>query len=493
MTRTTTAADRRTVLISWIVALLVLGGGTLWLALMPAQPVKKLPPTETKRRLQQPPASRPPKPLPEQFVLDLVKQAEILTKQELQQRLQKFEQMSVDMSQRKLQLLNKIEARPLLSHSPTNANDTSMAREGSFTNYPPLGADPSVEALYQRLAQYESQIQNDYIHVKAAEWALQRGQSFPEVLLSMQPPSTLMPPFEALISRQTGGTDWRRSPDSPASAGLVIANVEDLKNYRGVLGLASLESGLAESRLDSLFSSSRRGRPPPPGFSGATGGTRGPPMEYAPYEAKLDPEMVKAQALPGRRFSRSSERRGWLYINTWYMIGPWDGFGRTDFSIPHPPELAVDLDATYTDGLIGRGIEETESDPLKVKGNVVMLDGTLRWKFMQSESMHNTVPVTVDGGVYYAYTELYFDEPAIMLVALGTDDAGKIWINGQEIWKDVKPSWYHIDEHLVTFQFQQGWNRILVRLENTGGAATGFSFLICPKDAATLSKTSKSP
>ena len=49
---------------------------------------------------------------------------------------------------------------------------------------------------------------------------------------------------------------------------------------------------------------------------------------------------------------------------------------------------------------------------------------------MLSESMHNTVPVTTGHSTYYAYTELYFDEATTMLVAIGTDDSGRVWING---------------------------------------------------------------
>ena len=55
---------------------------------------------------------------------------------------------------------------------------------------------------------------------------------------------------------------------------------------------------------------------------------------------------------------------------------------------------------------------------------------------MQSESMHNTVPVTTGHSTYYAYTELYFDEATTMLVAIGTDDSGRIWINGKDVWQD---------------------------------------------------------
>ncbi len=84
------------------------------------------------------------------------------------------------------------------------------------------------------------------------------------------------------------------------------------------------------------------------------------------------------------------------------------------------------FDAVYTDGQVGMGIAETDSDPLKVIGDEVQLDGTLRWKFMQSESMHNVPPVTTGHSTYYAYTELYFDEATTMLVAIGTDDSGRV-------------------------------------------------------------------
>ena len=311
---------------------------------------------------------------------------------------------------------------------------------------------------------------------------------------------------------QTGGAGWERSGRSNASAGLSVRSTADLNNYRGLLSQASRQAGLAGSRLESLFGLVRNvGKPgnaagngkgngngggagggTGDGGGGGDGGLGGVNYEnnevmtpYSEYRGpRLNESMVKAQALPGRRFSKDAERKGWLYVNTWYMIGPWENYGRDDFAIIHQPEISVDFDAVYTDGQVGVGIEETESDPIKMIGKEVKLDGTLRWKFMQSESMHNTVPVTTGHSTYYAYTELYFDEATTMLVAIGTDDSGRIWINGKDVWQDKGTSWYHIDEHIEPFTFQQGWNRVLLRLENGGGGAAGFSFLIIPQDHA---------
>lgn len=48
---------------------------------------------------------------------------------------------------------------------------------------------------------------------------------------------------------------------------------------------------------------------------------------------RLNQEMVKAQALPGRRFSKSADRKGWLYINTWYMIDRGKVLGERTFRL----------------------------------------------------------------------------------------------------------------------------------------------------------------
>ena len=214
------------------------------------------------------------------------------------------------------------------------------------------------------------------------------------------------------------------------------------------------------------------------------------------YGRVLSAKQVLAQALPGRRISATSIRKGWLYINTWYMIGPWDigkdrKMNRKQFAIPHPPEFGIDFDAVYKDGVTGRsGVIETDFDPQNVNGKQVALDGVLRWKFMQSESLHNKMPITDKSGIYYAYTELYFDTTREMLVAIGTDDSGKLWVNGEVLWKDSDNDRgaYYIDEHIAKIKFRKGVNKVLIRLENDGGGAAGFSLMLCPPNTVKLPK-----
>lgn len=498
MTKTTTGSSRSSVILSWVIALACFIGGALSIWMMPAleqgavdlQEKKKQSPKNLSQKIKQEQSQRA---LPANYAEQLVKQSEVLVKKNLEAQLRKFQQMSEKMRQRRNELLDKVEARKLPRSAPADANDTSQARNIPQPGIP--SANVSVEDLYNLLREYESEIQKNHLAHSAAKRALSNGLSFPEVYMSMKEGTTRMPGYDELIRMQTKGGEWARSQQEYAG-GLEISNTADLNNYRGVLGQATRQVGLAGSRLENLFGIPGAGKPggkPQGGPGGGNGGGNGgmavnfknnsvqtPMSQYA--GPRLNQEMVKAQALPGRRFSKSAERKGWLYINTWYMIGPWENYGRDDFSIVHPPEVSVDFDAVYTDGQVGMGIVETDSHPLKMIGEKVALDGTLRWQFMQSESMHNTVPVTTGSSTYYAYTELYFEEATTMLVAIGTDDSGRVWINGKDVWRDTGTSWYHIDEHIAPFDFRQGWNRILLRLENGGGGAAGFSFLIVPQD-----------
>jgi hypothetical protein len=499
MTKITTGNNKPAILFSWIVALAVFVGAGLLFWLYPTAEKPTVALSESKKapagqrineKVKQEQLQRP---LPADYAEQLVKQSEILIKKEMENRLKKFQEMSKKMRQRKDELLTRVEMRRLPSSAPSDANNTSPARNIPQVEGALSGENISVKDLYERLRAYEAEIQNNYLAVNAAKLTLSKGLSFPEVYKTLKSGSSFMPDFGELVSRQTKGGDWKRSSNSNAVDGLYIGSAGDLNNYRGLLGQASHQAGLASARLEGLFGIPQPGgklyKSGNQGSGSGDGGmatnftntqSRRTPMTH--YQGtRLNENMVKAQALPGRRFSKKADLKGWLYINTWYMIGPWENYGRDDFSIIHPPEISVDFDAVYTDGQVTAGVVETDSHPIMVMGDKVNLDGTLRWKFMQSESMHNTVPVLADRSTYYAYTELFFDEPTTMLVAIGTDDSGKVWINGKDIWQDSGSSWYHIDEHIAPFNFLQGWNRVLVRLENGGGGPAGFSFLIIPR------------
>ncbi|MDO4162812.1 MAG: OmpH family outer membrane protein [Bacteroides sp.] len=524
MMKTTTEPNRWVSVAAWAVVLLIFATGAYFLNSLPTpnneginltkadanvkqqQQPRQAITRNAAERLKQEQARRA---LPANYADQLVKQSEILVRRNLNKELNRFREMAVKMRSRKNHLLTKVEGRKLPASAPSDANDTSQARAIAQVRHTVTDASP-IKDIYEQLRAYETEILQNHLAVSAAKQVLTKGLSFPEVYNALKQGSTRMPTFDELINMQSRGNEWECTAQSNASNGLSVKSTADLNRYRNLLGQTMRQAGLAATRLENLFGKPRqigRGGTAGSGNSGNSGsagggsgvgygsgeaagegGTEGIPIDvpktpYAVYAgAQLDKEMVQAQALPGRRFAKNAQRKGWLYINTWYMIGPWENYGRDDFAIVHPPEIAIDFDAVYTDGQIGVGKEETDSHPIHMIGEEVQLDGTLRWKFMQSESMHNTVPVTSGHSTYYAYTELYFDEATTMLVAIGTDDSGRVWINGKDVWQDTGTSWYNIDEHIEPFHFDQGWNRILVRLENGGGGPAGFSFLIIPQE-----------
>lgn len=174
-------------------------------------------------------------------------------------------------------------------------------------------------------------------------------------------------------------------------------------------------------------------------------------------EPILAEDRVLREALPGRMLDPASPRHGWLYLDTWYLIGPWENHGRVDFHLTHPPESLVDLDATYTG-----------------KNNT-----SLRWTFHQSDNIRIKPPVEMEQATYYGYTEIHATEPMDVLVAVASDDAARVWINGLRIWEDSGHGPWRLDEGFRKITLREGFNTVLVRIEN-GPAICTFSLLLCP-------------
>lgn len=184
-------------------------------------------------------------------------------------------------------------------------------------------------------------------------------------------------------------------------------------------------------------------------------------------KVSLDTALIAAQALPGRKFRKHSARKGWLYLDTWYVIGPWENGGTIDYEKIHPPEYEVDFSKSYADG------------KSKDRGGVPR---ELRWQFTQASSVKVIPPDESSDSTYYAYTEVHFDEAKDMLIAIASDDAAKVWINGFLVWEDRGLGAWALDEGFRNVHFRQGHNTILVRIEN-GPTLCNFSVLLCPPKA----------
>ena len=169
--------------------------------------------------------------------------------------------------------------------------------------------------------------------------------------------------------------------------------------------------------------------------------------------------------MPGRTVAASGESPSWMFVDSWYVLGPFDNPGRANIEKQFPPELVVDRSAVYS----GKG------------------GSRLQWEFHQAHVPKIVAPFRGyrAGGrsdleyiIYYAASELKFEAACDLWVAIGSDDYSKVWINDQLIWASGKgsKSW-RVDEGLRKVHFEKGVNRILYRVEN-GHGPTEFSFVI---------------
>ncbi len=170
-------------------------------------------------------------------------------------------------------------------------------------------------------------------------------------------------------------------------------------------------------------------------------------MPYlSPETPKLGARKITSDGIPTR----------WLYIDSWYTIGPFPNPNRVNIDREFPPDSLVDLDATYR-GKGGR---------------------TIRWQFVQSHMPEVVPPNREEYGIWYAYTELYCEEAMDAWIALGTDDRGVLKINGVPVWISSKRlKGWDVDEVWRRVHLRRGVNRLLYRVEN-GWYHIGFSMVM---------------
>ena len=220
-------------------------------------------------------------------------------------------------------------------------------------------------------------------------------------------------------------------------------------------GLGHEETGKALTKLAAAAAEAeKQGQ----GGMGAAGTAATASMENAGMSGISELSLNKdINAIHGRKVMKGdSPSSPWMYVDTWYIIGPFPNPSRQNIDKQFPPESVVDLDASY------RG-----------KDNRMV-----KWQFTQSDKAEIIPPNAEEYQIYYAYTELWFEEASDRWIAVGSDDYSKLWIEGMPVWKSGEQlKGWNPKEGYRKVHFKQGLNRILYRVEN-GWHATQFSLCI---------------
>lgn len=363
----------------------------------------------------------------------------------------------------------------------------------------------SLEEIFEAISQAEATIEKEFDLYRAGEIAELEKTSFKEALSRVSSAKSQM---EAFADSDTNAAHMESGAASVHSFNKEIRTVADLQSYRSGLAerteVANQQWARARniaSQAGSLARRSQYGRSGKSFFGYGNGRNRGG-RSYGRGKSRIEfdskntvgrgskgsdlnsvdvnytsrrPEKlltkislneIKAKALPGRRFSEESNRSGWLYLDSWYIIGPWENKGVLDYTRTRPPEISIDLDAQYSDGKIDSNT-----------GNPRLL----RWEFLQSDMMRLVPPVEEGDSTYYGFTEVYFEEATEMLLAIASDDAARMWVNDKLIWEDRGQSGWNLSEGFKKVVFRKGFNKFLVRIEN-GPKLCEFSVLLCPPE-----------
>jgi len=233
--------------------------------------------------------------------------------------------------------------------------------------------------------------------------------------------------------------DWYRAKAAQEQEMTNAALEDDGQRAKDLSGLMKEAAGDgsqdgAASGAQAAAAAANGGKPGRAGKPGGRPGWSGPPV------IRKD-----VKAIPGRKVLAGGQRSKWMYVDSWYVLGPFPNPRRINRDKKFPPESVVDLDAKY----VGKD------------GKVI------RWEFLQSPGPMIVPSDPEEYAIYYAYTELWFEKPTDMWIAVGSDDKSSLWIEDQPVWVSGNQlkSW-QIAEGMRRVHFHKGLNRILYRIEN---------------------------
>ncbi len=196
--------------------------------------------------------------------------------------------------------------------------------------------------------------------------------------------------------------------------------------------------------------------------------------EYVGQPTSRGEAGTGSDLLPGNVISIDPTSRampgGWMYLESWWIIGPFPNPDRVNITRKFPPESVIDLDAAYE----GAG-------------------GLVQWQFKQARSpfpsdkpnRHRSEvvpPNRREFAIWYGYTLLRVDRECDVWLAAGSDDRSDVWVNGMKVWAsgNNRKVWT-IDEGFRRIHLNKGANTVLVRLEN-GPGPTSFSVCVSPHE-----------
>ena len=145
-----------------------------------------------------------------------------------------------------------------------------------------------------------------------------------------------------------------------------------------------------------------------------------------------------------------------LKLDAWHHVGPFfaESFARA-FHQPFDPEQAVDLAAKYREGKLGWTPQPS-------------------WK---DGAVHNLF--AGENAANYVFRVIEAPQDQAISLSLGSDDAIKVWVNGEEVLAKLVGREAAPGQETVQVPIRKGRNELLMKIVN-GGGPSGFYFAVAP-------------
>jgi CubicO group peptidase (beta-lactamase class C family) len=191
--------------------------------------------------------------------------------------------------------------------------------------------------------------------------------------------------------------------------------------------------------------------------------------------------MMTAAVLCGATEARVDDGE---FMTSWLVCGPFDN-PRQQPPVPGEDSRCPGLDADF---LLEHG-GEAKIVPVAGMSHTKQDGSKVEWFGYTSpdDRVAFRTAITKQANVVgYAYGQITSDEAGPRLLALGSDEGVRVWVNGQEVHYNFVKRGINADDDLVPVMLKKGDNPILIKVEQ-GKGGWGFILRVLPEDEAIAS------
>lgn len=152
--------------------------------------------------------------------------------------------------------------------------------------------------------------------------------------------------------------------------------------------------------------------------------------------------------------ARRSERHS--YVRSWQILGP----------------LPLEETGEWVDNLSSKNLATSKSF-LVPKSLQEEMGKTIRWRAYESDEnqIHLSKAFATGAKVScYLTTYIFADDTTKLQLSLGCDDGMAVWVNREKVHERRGQGAASPGQDKVVVTFKQGWNEVLVHVDNSGGA-----------------------